>query len=856
MNSIKAQGDEVLVSLTLKGNENAFSELISRYTNMLYSVVCNMISDHFYAEDIVQETFIDGFFQLSRLKEPSKFASWLYGIAKHKALRYITKSKPTQCIDDLAEILYSDNASPENQLLNKENQRQINSAINSLSEKNKTVFIMHYLQNKSVSQIATRLCLSEGTVKSRLYEARNKLKGELQGMNKFTKPSIDLEKTIKEKINKLKNYYFDNGKNADGYDSLLKETESYFATIDDISAKNLAMSSLYMEKYYYKKATRQETFKYAEEAKDGVALSNLYIEDILDHNDAARALEFIDKVAMPKIKSLSSDEGMGNLYLWRGWANSTYHNYEEAMSDFNTAIKLLPLENLYRDVAIAAIKTYENLKENADLESVSLNATAESYRKVGNKLLFKNQPGFSCGSCVMYEKQELGWINYFASRFKDMFYDTDLEIGKTYTDYEKTFTLIGYNDTVTTKAGVFDNCMHINYYDPTNCEADVWYKNGVGLVKISFVKKNFNTEEYELSHYVIKGGSGYFPFAVGNVWRYENPDLPEYLYQYFENEMTWTDGIEGHIAMAHTLAFKKNYMNEYDVDSEVYISKCCIACDSWKIDEAISSLQKAISANTSLNASLAALHGIKYLRRLQNRLDKKYRLCPAAYNTSYLTKSDNKITYDEKIYTFGPYRWGSRFEENRIFGVKPLRYLDRITNCIWNDKWVDGYSETLKNQDGEEYSISVEKCEAIKTNAGTFEDCIKVTLVMEEPGQNGNYYFNDYMYVHCGKKVYYFAKGVGIVKFDFTWGDALSSSSELSSYTNLVGSDSYMPLDLGCEWEYDEMNLTNEGYIAKRTIQILSGINGRFFANDMQEFIYLGTDEEYESFKRNLYSKK
>ena len=68
MNSIKAQGDEVLVSLTLKGNENAFSELISRYTNMLYSVVCNMISDHFYAEDIVQETFIDGFFQLSRLK--------------------------------------------------------------------------------------------------------------------------------------------------------------------------------------------------------------------------------------------------------------------------------------------------------------------------------------------------------------------------------------------------------------------------------------------------------------------------------------------------------------------------------------------------------------------------------------------------------------------------------------------------------------------------------------------------------------------------------------------------------------------------------------------------------------------
>ena len=856
MNSFKEQRDEALVLLIINGNEDAFSELISRYTNMLYSVVCNMISDHFTAEDIVQETFIDGYFQLSRLKDPSKFASWLYGIAKHKALRYITRHKPTASIDDLSEKLYSNNTSPENRLLRKEKQQRIKTAIDSLSEKNKIVFVMHYLQNKSVSQIANKLCVSEGTVKSRLYEARNKLKGELQGMNEFNKPSENLEKIIKEKLKNLKNYYFDNNQSTEGYDNLLNETEEFFAKIDDKTARSSAMSSLYMQKYYDKKATKEEAIKYANEAKNGAALSDIYIDELLDYNNEEKTLKFIDEVALPNVKALSSDEGTGQLYMWRGWANSSKRNYDEALSDFDQAITLIPKENLYRDVAIAAVKTYNKLKEHADMETVSLNATAESYRIVGNKLLFKSQPGFSCGADVMYEKQEMGWINYFASRFKDTFYDTDMEVGKTYLKGTQTFTLLGYNDKISTKAGAFENCMHINYCDPSNYEADIWYKNGIGLVKIFFKKKNFNTEEYELSYYDIKGGSGYFPFCVGNVWRYENPALPEYLYQYFENEMTWTDGVEGHIAMAHTLAFKKNYLQEYDLDSEVYISNCCSACNNWKLDEAISNLQKAISANTSLNTSLVSIHGIKYLRRLKEYLDKKYRLCPASYNSSYLSKVNGKILYDEGAYTFGPYRWGTRFEENRIFGVKPLRYLERITDCVWSDEWTDGYSKTLKNRYDEEYSISVEKCGSITTKAGIFDDCIKLTLIMEEPNKNENYYFDNYAYVHCGRKIYYFAKGVGIVKFDFIWGTCLSSSSELSSYTNLVGDESYMPLDLGCEWEYEEINLTNEGYLAKRTIQILSGINGRFFANDMQEFLYLGTEEEYEDFKKNLASEK
>lgn len=83
-------------------------------------------------------------------------------------------------------------------------------------------------------------------------------------------------------------------------------------------------------------------------------------------------------------------------------------------------------------------------------------------------------------------------------------------------------------------------------------------------------------------------------------------------------------------------------------------------------------------------------------------------------------------------------------------------------------------------------------------------------------------------------------------------GTVLSSSSELVSYVNLTGEDSYMPLGLGSQWEYDEMFLTKEGYRAKRIIKVASGMNGKYLSHDMQEFLYLGTEEEYEDFKKNL----
>jgi len=105
----KAISDEELVAFTLRGDNDAYCELVTRYKDMVFGVALSVIADYHAAEDVAQETFIDGFLQLSRLNEPVKISAWLYGITKRKSLHYITRLKRHEDISDFAEILFTEN---------------------------------------------------------------------------------------------------------------------------------------------------------------------------------------------------------------------------------------------------------------------------------------------------------------------------------------------------------------------------------------------------------------------------------------------------------------------------------------------------------------------------------------------------------------------------------------------------------------------------------------------------------------------------------------------------------------------------------------------------------------------------
>lgn len=859
MVDLKTYTDSDLVQMTVSGNHVAYGELVSRYKNMVFRVSYSVVSDHYVAEDIAQDTFVDGFMQLTRLTDPDKFAPWVYGIARRKSLHYITRRRFYSDIDEMAEILYSDTLSPEDAFIKKEKAAAVKAAIKRLTEKNRVVAVRYYFNNETIKEIAQNLSLPVGTVKSRLHEARAKLKGELEHMKESTFDlSPDFEKIVREKIYDIKKYYNDMGID-DGWKRLYSETESFISRQPDSDVKQSLLADLYYEKYLHfgsDEELKRKMLTSAESGRNGVVLLFLYIDNIITNHDYKEWIRIIDNEAIPKMDELNFKGGKGVLHFWRGTANIYLHNIEAAVDDFKITKELSPENDMNYALAYTALKIHDKLTMYADDPFIGFNVISESYQKKGSKVIFKAQPGFSCGNEIFWDKHKKKYINYNISRFDDIFFDTSMEAGKTYTSKNSlsSLCLIGFNDTINVDAGTFGSCMHLFYSCPGEYDADIWYAEGVGLVKVTFNLIGDLIEEYELSEYDIKGGEGYFPFCVGNRWRYINHDLPDYLYQCFENEVVWTDGEYANVSATNIVSFKKNYQTDSRLDSDIYIAQCSKACDEWKIDDAISLLQKAVKVNSSQNASVAAMGGIEYLRRMAEYHKKGYRFCPSSYNTSFLIQKDHCIHYDESgAYSFGPYRWGSRFEENRIFGVKPFRYLQELTGCIWNDKWTNGYTERFKADDENvDVVLTVKECDTIKTQAGVFDNCIKITLEAEIPNKSPVYYFEGYRYVWCGKKEFYYAKGVGIVRFDYTWGACLSSSSELVSYVNLIGEDSYMPLGLGSRWEYDEMFLTKEGYSAKRIIDVACGMNGKYLTHDIQEFLYLGTEEEYEDFKKKL----
>ena len=143
--------------------------------------------------------------------------------------------------------------------------------------------------------------------------------------------------------------------------------------------------------------------------------------------------------------------------------------------------------------------------------------------------------------------------------------------------------------------------------------ADVWYADGVGIVKAVF-SNDSHSETYELSEYEIKGGKGPFPLAVGNTWRYVNPALPEYTTSLFEWYVTWTDGVTANLSISDSVMLKKDFDEERDADGGYFVEKCADLCregsaDVQKVEEAIDALRAAVRKNTSERDTQTALGG-------------------------------------------------------------------------------------------------------------------------------------------------------------------------------------------------------------------------------------------------------
>jgi len=178
-----------LARLSLKGDQQAFAELVGLYQDKLFYMAFRMLNNRQEAEDVVQETFLRVYKNLDRFDETMKFSTWIYRIATNLCIDRLRKRKPVYSLDadspeheglDGYSMIPSDNRTPESEMLMTETQRIIHQAIESLPPKYKTVMTLRYLQDMSLQEVGDVLDMPVTTIKTRVHRGREFLRKKLE----------------------------------------------------------------------------------------------------------------------------------------------------------------------------------------------------------------------------------------------------------------------------------------------------------------------------------------------------------------------------------------------------------------------------------------------------------------------------------------------------------------------------------------------------------------------------------------------------------------------------------------------------------------------------------------------------
>jgi len=181
--------DETLVARVQDGDVDAFDYLVERYKERLYATVYHMTGNHADANDLVQDAFIKAFTSICSFKRESSFYTWIYRIAVNRTLNHLKRGKNRQqfSLDDIDSHIQSDpdfvelmsHVTPRREVSLNELQDKLNAALQKLSEHHRAVVVMHDVQGLTHADIGKALHCSEGTVRSRLFYARQQLQGLL-----------------------------------------------------------------------------------------------------------------------------------------------------------------------------------------------------------------------------------------------------------------------------------------------------------------------------------------------------------------------------------------------------------------------------------------------------------------------------------------------------------------------------------------------------------------------------------------------------------------------------------------------------------------------------------------------------
>lgn len=181
--------DQQLVERVQKGDKRAFDLLVLKYQHKIFSIIGRYIRDQAEVQDVAQEAFIKAYRALAKFRGESAFYTWLYRIAINTAKNHLvsrSRRPPASDVEmDEAEYysgsdLLKDTSTPEASLMCDEIQREVDAAIRELPEDLRSAVTLREMEGLSYEDIAAIMDCPVGTVRSRIFRARDAIDKRIQ----------------------------------------------------------------------------------------------------------------------------------------------------------------------------------------------------------------------------------------------------------------------------------------------------------------------------------------------------------------------------------------------------------------------------------------------------------------------------------------------------------------------------------------------------------------------------------------------------------------------------------------------------------------------------------------------------
>lgn len=626
-----------------------------------------------------------------------------------------------------------------------------------------------------------------------------------------------LVQKVMKKVEELKLWQLKNDKS--GFEKVYKEVLRDVEDLPECREKQHALADVLMRGWWWIPGDKNNALfeRIKEAALEGK--NDEVMEFIVTREDSkvygGGKIEFIRDKQIPILEEAGLTRTLAREWFWLGYQYFNNDQMDLGYEAFDKVQALLTPADTYYALTVYA-REAENKNEdgyrNKNPERFLNNASADELRYVNGSLRYWKQEQYGYGYMNSIDRV-LHCLFHNISRCDGWIFDKSMAVGevKTATD-GTTLTFAAEDENVETPCGRFESCQLwiTELFEEYSgfCINKVWFKSGVGIVKYERTVDDL-TDVRLLKKYHICGGEGILPLAAGNTWEYADTYDHDILISELKITVTYADHEKVLIAT-------KDFVERFSYDENSWLDMIQqIRNEYWindqgKCGDITIPLAKVEALASNPMEKAHAKTAVSVAKRIVESEDPESDYTGHwnffSKNLVYSQNGMLKITYD--------HRWS--FELKSISGTSgadtPLLYndiygiLQDAANCIWSDEWHIGMAPTVEYDrygDAIRTSINCENGGCITTKAGTFENCLK--LSMDIHGMTDGWEYRG------GKKVYYFAPSIGIVRTENEYCDGTRTAVyELTSYEGT--GDGYMPMSDGLVRRYDALDLT-DGYV-------------------------------------------